>query len=81
MERYPDGNQENSRSNRLMNKKEDFVDKLMNRAFDFPAPEMPDFKCGDQDDSIEELDFEQLDYLAAAGQTEILISKKIAEKS
>ena len=80
MERYPDGNQENSRSNRLMNKKEDFVDKLMNRAFDFPAPEMPDFKCGDQDDSIEELDFEQLDYLAAAGQTEILISKKIAEK-
>ena len=64
-----------------MNKKEDFVDKLMNRAFDFPAPEMPDFKCGNQECSIEELDLEQLDYLAAAGQTEILISKKIAEKS
>ena len=64
-----------------MSQKENFVDKLMNRAFDFPTPEMPDFKCGDQDDSIEELDFEQLDYLAAAGQTEILISKKIAEKS
>jgi hypothetical protein len=64
----------------LMAKKENFVDELMNRAFDLPAPEMPDFKCGNQDDSIEELDFEQLDYLAAAGQTEILISKKLAEK-
>ena len=80
MERYPDGNQGNSRSNRLMNKKEDFVDKLMNLAFDFPAPEMPDFKFGNQDDSIKELDFEQLDYLTAAGQTEILISRKLAEK-
>ena len=66
-----------------MSQKENFVDKLMNRAFDFPTPEMPDFKCGDQDDSdsIEELDFEQLDYLAAAGQTEILISKKICRKN
>ena len=65
-----------------MKEKENFVDELMSRAFDFPTPEMPDFKCGDQDDSdsIEELDFEQLDYLAAAGQTEILISKKFAEK-
>ena len=65
-----------------MKEKENFVDELMSRAFDFPAPEMPDFKCGNQDDSdsIEELDFEQLDYLAAAGQTEILISKKLAEK-
>jgi hypothetical protein len=64
-----------------MNKKEDFVDKLMNRAFDFPTPEMPDFKFGNQDDSIEELDFEQLDYLAAAGQTEIQINKNFTEKS
>jgi hypothetical protein len=63
-----------------MDKKENFLDKLMSRAFDFPAPEMPDLKCVDQDDSIEELDFEQLDYLAAAGQTEILISKNFAEK-
>ena len=81
MERYPDGNQENSRSNRLMNKKEDFVDKLMNRAFDFPAPEMPDFKCENQDAAIEKLDFEQLDYLVAAGQTEIQINKNFTEKS
>ena len=80
MERYPDGNQGNSRSNRLMNKKEDFVDKLMNLAFDFPAPEMPDFKCGNQECSIEELDLEQLDYLAAAGQTEIQISNNLAVK-
>ena len=36
-----------------MNKKEDFVDKLMNRAFDLPAPEMPDFKCKNQDTAIE----------------------------
>ena len=63
-----------------MDKKENFLDKLMSRAFDFSAPEMPDFKCVNQDDSIEELDLEQLDYLAAAGQTEILISKKLAEK-
>ena len=80
MVRYPDGNRGNSRSNRLMNKKEDFVDKLMNRAFDFPAPEMPDFKCGNQECSIEELDLEQLDYLAAAGQTEIQISNNLAVK-
>ena len=63
-----------------MNKKEDFVDKLMNRAFDLPAPDMPDFKCKNQDTAIEKLDFEQLDYLVAAGQTEILISRKLAEK-
>jgi hypothetical protein len=63
-----------------MNKQENFVDHLMNRAFDFPAPEMPGFKDIKQSDGIEELDFEQLDYLAAAGQTEILISRKIAEK-
>ena len=63
-----------------MNKKEDFVDKLMNRAFDFPAPEMPDFKCENQDTAIEKLDFEQLDYLAAAGQTEIRISNNLAVK-
>ena len=63
-----------------MSRKENFVDELMNRAFDFPAPEMPDFKCGNQNDSIEELDFEQLDYLTAAGQTEILINRKLAEK-
>ena len=63
-----------------MSIKETFVDKLMNRAFDFPAPEMPDFKCENQDTAIEKLDFEQLDYLVAAGQTEILISRKLAEK-
>lgn len=64
-----------------MYKKENFVDDLMNRAFDFPAPEMPDFKQIKQDNEIEELDFEQLDYLAAAGQTEILISRQLTEKS
>ena len=64
-----------------MKEKENFVDELMSRAFDFPAPEMPDFKCGNQDDLIEELEFEQLDYLAAAGQTEIQINKNFTEKS
>ena len=63
-----------------MSIKETFVDKLMNRAFDFSAPEMPDFKCGNQECSIEELDLEQLDYLAAAGQTEIRISNNLAVK-
>jgi hypothetical protein len=64
-----------------MSIKETFVDKLMNRAFDFPAPEMPDFKCENQDAAVEELDFEQLDYLVAAGQTEIQINKNFTEKS
>lgn len=64
-----------------MVKKENFVDSLMSRVFKFPAPEMPDFQQASQDDAIEELDIEQLDYLAAAGQTEILISKKLAGKS
>ena len=41
---------------------------------------MPDFKQIKQSDAVEELDLEQLDYLAAAGQTEILISEKLAEK-
>jgi hypothetical protein len=41
---------------------------------------MRDFKCENQDTAIEKLDFEQLDYLVAAGQTEILISRKLAEK-
>ena len=64
-----------------MSIKETFVDKLMNRAFDFPAPEMPDFKCENQDAAIEKLDFEQLDYLVAACQTEIQINKNFTEKS
>jgi hypothetical protein len=65
---------------KTMNRKENFVDELMSRAFDLPAPEMPDFTCGKQDETIEELDLEQLEYLAAAGQTEIRISERTAEK-
>ena len=63
-----------------MDKKENFADSLMNKAFNYPAPEMPDFKHITQEDTVEELDFEQLEYLAAAGQMEILISRKLAEK-
>ena len=52
-----------------MSIKETFVDKLMNRAFDFPTPEMPDFKCGDQDDSDSEicLSFSQIHSAGADG--------------
>ena len=63
-----------------MDKKENFVDDLMTRGFDFPAPEMPDFKYGNQDDPIEELELEQLEYLTAAGQTEIQIGRILAKK-
>ena len=63
-----------------MYRKETFADKLMNRAFDLPAPEITDFNQLEQENSVVELVFEQLDDLAAAGQTEILISKQFAEK-
>ena len=63
-----------------MDKKENFTNVLMNKAFNFSAPSMPDFEQIKQDDTIEELDSEQLDYLAAAGQIEILINKKTAGK-
>ena len=63
-----------------MDKKENFTNALMNKVFNFSAPSMPDFEQIKQDDTIEELDSEQLDYLAAAGQIEILINKKTAGK-
>jgi hypothetical protein len=63
-----------------MDKKENFTDTLMNKVFNFPAPEMPDFKQIKQSDAVEELDSEQLDYLAAAGQIEILMNQKIVRK-
>ena len=61
-----------------MDKKENFADTLMNKFFNFSAPAMPDFKQIKRDDAVEELDSEQLDYLAAAGQIEILINTKNA---
>ena len=63
-----------------MDKKENFADVLMNKAFSFSAPAMPDFKQIKQDDAVEELDSTQLDDLAAAGQIEILINRKTAGK-
>ena len=63
-----------------MDKKENFADNLMNKVFNFSAPEMLDFKQIKQSDAIEELDSEQLDYLAAAGQIEILINQKTTGK-
>ena len=63
-----------------MDKKENIADTLMNKVFNFSAPAMPDFKEIKQTDSIGELDSEQLDYLAAAGQIEILINTKAAGK-
>ena len=42
-----------------MDKKENFADSLMNKAFNYPAPEMPDFKHITQEDTVEELDLEQ----------------------
>ena len=63
-----------------MDKKENFADVLMNKVFNFSAPAMPDFEQIKQDDAVEELDSEQLDYLAAAGQIEILIYQKNAGK-
>jgi hypothetical protein len=63
-----------------MDKKEIFADTLMNKVFNFSAPAMPDFKQIKQDDTVEELDSEQLDYLAAAGQIEISINRKTAKK-
>ena len=63
-----------------MDKNENFADTLMNKVFNFSAPAMPDFEQLKQDDAIEELDSEQLDYLAAAGQIEILINRNSAGK-
>ena len=63
-----------------MDKKENFADTLMNKVFNFSAPAMPEFQQIKQDDTVEELDSEQLDYLAAAGQIEILINRKTAER-
>ena len=63
-----------------MDKKENFTDTLMNKVFNFSAPEMPDFKQIKQGDAVEELDSDQLDYLAAAGQFEILMLPKTAGK-
>lgn len=54
-----------------MNNKKDFVEDLMNKAFHFPAPEMPDFSRIKEDQKIMELDLEQLEYLNAAGKLEI----------
>lgn len=45
----------------------DFVDQLMNRAFNFKAPPMPNFKKMTRDTEVVELDFNQLSYLNAAG--------------
>jgi hypothetical protein len=63
-----------------MDKIEDFVDTLMNKVFNFPAPPLPNFKEIKPVAVVEELDLEQLDYLAAAGQIEILINQKTAKK-
>ena len=63
-----------------MDNKENFADTLMNKVFNFSAPAMPDFKQIKQSDAVEELDSEQLDYLAAAGQIEILMNQKTAGK-
>jgi hypothetical protein len=63
-----------------MDKKEIFADTLMNKVFNFSAPAMPDFKQIKQGDAVEELDSEQLDYLAAAGQIEILMNQKTVGK-
>ena len=63
-----------------MDKKETFADRLMNKVFNFSAPAMPDFEQIKQDDTVEELDSEQLDYLAAAGQVEIWINQKTSGK-
>ena len=62
-----------------MDKNENFADVLMNKVFNFSAPAMPVFEQMKQDDAVEELDSEQLDYLAAAGQIEILINQKNAQ--
>lgn len=62
-----------------MNKKTDFVDELMNKAFDLEAPEIPDFAQCEENNDVMELNFEQLDYLAAAGAAEIRLKQKYTE--
>lgn len=54
-----------------MSTEKDFVDDLMNKVFNFKAPEMPDFSQSAEDQEIIELDFEELEYLNAAGKLEI----------
>lgn len=56
-----------------MNEKENFVDELMNKAFDLEAPGMPDFAQIKENSEVTELDFEQLDYLNAASAMEITL--------
>lgn len=63
-----------------MSNKENFVDDLMNKAFDLSAPEMPDFAGLDENDEVMELDFEQLEYLNAAGAMEIQLDKRQKKK-
>ena len=60
--------------------KNENLDTLMNKVFNFPPPEMPDFKQIKQDDMVEELDPEELERLAAAGQIEILTTPGVTGK-
>lgn len=64
----------------MMNEKKDFVDELMDKAFDLDAPEMPDFAQIKEEDEVMELDFEQLDYLNAAGAMELQLIKAQQQK-
>lgn len=73
--------QPNIQGEDIMNEKENFVDDLMNKAFNLEAPEMPDFAQIKEDSEVTELDFEQLDYLNAAGAMEITITRAQFEKS
>lgn len=62
-----------------MSTEKDFVDDLMKEAFNFKAPEMPDFSQIEEDQTIMELDFEQLEYLNAAGKMEILAEQSLRD--
>lgn len=62
-----------------MSTEKNFVDDLMTKAFNFKAPEMPDFSQIKEDQEIRELDFEQLEYLNAAGKLEILAAQSLRD--
>lgn len=62
-----------------MNTEKNFIDDLMNKAFNFKAPEMPFFSQIKENHEITELDFEQLEYLNAAGKMELLAAESFRD--